>query len=424
MGTFNPPINTQEWYDRFSESFDRALTYNEQNEADSFCLFYELFKKDNPGFEAEEPEWATKYEKLYRKAQWVALPLLADDKDVIEMFRQHVEVLLEMPDYELNERFRQRLLALSLPERDPFKAKIKDALIQNQERITDDFTTTVIRTAQKGTVGNWVREFQTFMGKDFTDALLLARFYTESKAFGSQTSEVKEFLKKLFDVVSRLNTSSATAAGFEADRLVDVNGELVEYVHGGTVEDFDESLVALLKQIRPPETEESKREKIKTRFADPPDVAKSIEPLIASLLETAGKDPAALRMAVTKAVVPPAGGKPNRDQVVATLRALARSGNLFEILGDKKLQDLLNNYYEKGGRTQDAESLKVFPNAPEHIKSFVRFVFGELLTMDENEAARQALQIANILRKKGDDRLLDIAFYDESSGEFRWTAGK
>lgn len=422
---YSQPINSQEWYGRFVESLERAYTYNEQDEADSFCLFYELFKKDNPTFVKEQPEWAAKYEKLYRKAQWVALPLLIDENDVVDLFQNHVLVLLELPGYDLDERLRERLISINIVERDKLKNKIKNALLQNKEKLSDNFTNTVTHLLEKGSVAGWTSEFQSFMGKDFKDALLLARFYTESKPYNTQKAEAKVLLKSLFMTVARLNTSSQTAAGFEEDKIVSIEGQLMSYREGGDVEPFDDELVELVKRLHPPETEESRRKKIREKFADPPDVAKAVEPLVEELLKTSKGEPATLQGALVKAIVSPSGaGKPNATQVIAAVRAVATSGNLFEVLSDKKLQELLKNSYEKNRRTQDAESLKVFPNAPEHVKGFLRMVLEEILRMDENEAARQMLQIANLLRKRGDNRLMSAAFYDESAGRFLWGGEK
>lgn len=415
MPTFTYAINAEEQYQRFAAAVDRAITYNEKDEADAFCLFYEVFRRENPAFATMEAEWAAKYEALYRKARWVALPMLFDDDDVVEMFKTQVKSMLELPEFDLLEQFRVRVITLPVPERDDFKSKIKDALLNNQEKLTDEFESTVLHTRAKGTIGDWVKDFQAFVGGKFGDALAVARYYTESKAYGAQKPEIKEFLKMLFHLFSRLNLSSLTAAGFEEDRLLEVEGEPALFRPGGVIESFDSELVAILKKMETDEgAVQDPRVQIRKKFADPPEFAKAVAAAAAKIKPGGEKD------ALYDALVPPAGGAIRSETVVAALRALAKIGSFMNVLTDRRLQDLVRQYYEKKGRTIESDSLKVFPNAPEHIRGFLQMCFEDRLSMDENEAARQTLQLANIMRLQKDDRLMSFAAYDERAGAFRW----
>lgn len=413
---YTTDVITQELFDQFRVGVESAVRLNEQKDAADFCLWYELFKKDNPTFELQDAEWAGKYDALHHQALWAALPLLTDD-EALDLFRARVGVLLQLPDHNLDGRFRELLLAHELGDRDAFKLQVRDALLKNTETIALDFSAGVSGAPQKGTVGNLVREYQMYVGKNFGDALTRARFFTESKAYQSQKPEVKEFLKKLYAVVTRSNLPSATPEGFEEDRLVEIHGELAEWSEG-EVTTTDPELLAIWKRLKPKVTPEERQQKLKERFLDLPELGARIKKMEATI---ALADVATLPTRLADALVPPQGGKPNSDVVIALMRTLARSGALAKVGADPKIKEYVKSWYEKSGRAPDVESLKVFPGAPDHVKNLVKHVFVEILGMDEHEAARQTLYLANLLKRKGSDILMPLAFFDEDDNQFHWT---
>lgn len=429
-------LTTEDTYRRFFVALDNAIAFDDRDAADGFCETYEAFLKENPSFAKDEPEWFKKYEILYHKAMWVALPYLLDESDIVELFKNWPQLLREMTEYNLEEAIRRRLRADPVEARDALRAKMRDALTQSPS------------------VGPLVRAWLEFMGANSGDALLQARFWNENKLFASQPEDNKEYLKKLLTTFDYLRLSSMSDKGFEQERLYEMDGKLVNFSRGN-VDDLDPEMLELTKKIlaldsvsspsvggggagggsrsgtippppsplqaggrKPDGPETQTLNKLRTRFADPPVLASAIKQKMAAFEQVASADPKRIAQAVTDAIVPPTSGKPSETDVTAALRAYARLARFEDVLHLPKLMDVVARYYESKGRKQDAQDVKTFPEAPKHLVNFLRATFEVVLGLSEDSSARHTLQIANILKRKGDDILMKAAVYDEAKDAF------
>ncbi len=411
------PLNTPEALAQAKSGVEQALLANQVADADEFCLFYEIFLRENPTFALEQPDFAKEYDALYRKAQWVALPVLKDDKDVMDMFRTRLAVLKQMPDFDLTLALRDHLLSFDVGARNEYKARIRDALTQNKETATPPFAAVANKLERQGTIGNWVTEYLSFMGSDVDEPLLQARFWTESD-FARQSAEDKAFLRRLFTVLEMTRKSSEEMAGYEGGRLVEGDGRLGEFSEGdirdlGADEDLNRFTDALSKDVA-----QQTAERMKQAYVDTPAYAATLREALGKISDVA-KDPPRLRQALVTALT---GGKkaPPREQVVAALRAYAAVGDMAELFSVRELSDVVRAYLEKEKRTVDLDTFKVFPGSPQFVKLFLQVLLQETLKLPEAEAAREALQVANILRRRGDESLMDVAVFDEVLGSFAW----
>lgn len=413
-------LTNEETYKQFATALEEAISFDDRDAADGFCETYEGFLKENPAFATDEPEWAKKYELLYRKAMWVALPYLLDENDIVELFKNWPQLIREMPEYNLEEAIIRRLRADPVETRDALRAKMRDALAQNS------------------TVGPLVREWLGFMGTNIGDALLQARFWNENKLFASQSEDSKEYLKKLLTTFEYLRLSSMSDKGFEQERLYEMDGKLVNFSRG-KVEELDPEMVELTKKILALDSVSSPSAggggvepalsltkgggsqvvtKLRTRFADPPELASAIKQKVAALEQAAGTDVRKMSQAVTDAIVPPTAGRPSEADVVAAFRVYARLARFEDVLRSPKLMEVVARYYESKGRKADAQEVKTFPEAPKHLVSFLRATFEGVLGLSEDSSARHVLQLANILKRRGNDILMKAAVYDEGKDAF------
>lgn len=410
-------LNTPEALAQARAGVEQAVRANMVADADEFCLFYEIFLRENPTFALEQPDFAKEYDALYRQAQWVALPVLKDDKDVMDMFRTRLAVLKQLPDFDLALALRDHLLAFDVGARNEYKARIRDALTQNKEAVTPPFAAVANKLERQGTVGNWVTEYLSFMGADVDEPLLQARFWTESD-FARQSAEDKAFLRRLFAVLEMTRKSSEEIAGYEGGRLVEGDGRLGEFSEGDIRDlDADEDLNRFADALSQDVARQT-AERMKQAYVDAPAYAAGLREALGAISAVA-KDPPRLRQALVAALA--AGKKaPVREQVVAALRAYAAVGDMAELFSVRELSDVVRTYLEKEKRTVDLDTFKVFPGSPQFVKLFLQVLLQETLKLPEPDAAREALQVANILRRRGDESLMDVAVFDEGLGAFAW----
>lgn len=416
---YTHPLDSDESLSACRAALTSAVLANETRQADEFCLFYEGFLTDNPRFALEQPEYATAYNEIYQQARWVALPRLRDEKDVLAMFGGQLSWLKKMPDFEVLDALKDHIKTLDVEQRDPRKNKIRDAMVQNKEVITPAFVAVANKLQKKGTVGDWVSEYLSFMGPEVNSALLLARFTAETD-FSKQNKENQTFLRRLFAMIEYSRTSSVTPQGFEGGRLVDVDGNIVVYADGEISDlESDESLRAFRATMRE-STLQSRQQALREAFVDSSEYASALTATQERLRQVTGGDAEKIRRALVSAVSPTQGKRAIREEVVSLLRMFIAQGALKDLFQERSVLDLVRAFLEKEKRSVDLDTFKVFPGAPQFERLLLQIVLQDTLGLSENDAAREALQIANILRRRGDDSLVDIAYFDDVQRTFTW----
>lgn len=415
-------IDNEDTLNELSGSVRYAVQTRNRKGADEFCAFYEQFLRENPKFRTESPKFAGAYDVLYDQARWVALPHLAEENDVVQLFEQKVNALKLQPEgYELKDLFRERLLITPLDQRNAFKARIRDALLRNKEEITKPFPAFGSNVERGGTVANWTTEYLSFIRNAKNDALLQARFFNEHAGFRALPPDEQTLLKNIFGALEMTRLDSTKVEGFEGSKLVEIDGKLMDYDNGTFSEvgkDLLEELNKLPASYRPP----TQKEKLRDRFNDPEPERAAIAATMDALRTEAGSNPQKLRELLARDLTVRSGqAKPNVARTAAALRLYAAVHDFKTLLADRALNDVIRAYLEKEKRTVDLDSFKVFPQAPQFLKLFLQAVFEDALGLPEEEAARHALQVANVARERGDGSLMDVAFYDEEDEAFHWT---
>ena len=253
------------------------------------------------------------------------------------------------------------------------------------------------------------------------DALLQARFYNEHPTFKTLAAEEQELLKSVLGVLEMTRTDSTKVEGYEGLKLVETDGKLVEY-DGGTFAELGNEFQTLAAKMPPSYRPQSPQEKLRARFSDAEDFKSRMADLTAAIQKEAGSNPQKLRELIVRELVLPSGKQPaSPERTIAALRLYASVHDFKTILNERALNDLLRAFLEREKRTVDLESFKVFPQAPQFLKLFLQVAFEDVLGLPEEEAARQALQTANIARVRGDASLMDVGYYDEDLDAFRWS---
>lgn len=415
-------IDNQDTLNALSASVRYAVQTRNRKGTDEFCAFYERFLRENPTFRAESPQYAGAYDVLHDQARWVALPHLTEENEVVQMFERTVNALkLQTEGYDLKDFFRERLLLTPLDQRNAFKARIRDALLRNKEEVTKPFPAFGSNIERGGTVSNWVTEYLSMMRDAKNDALLQARFFNEHPGFRALPPEEQAVLKNVFGALEMTRLDSTKVEGFEGAKLVELDGKLMEYDNGGFSElgrDVAEELNKLPASYRPP----THKQTLRDRFNDPPQQLAALAAATDALRAEAGSQPQKLRELLARDLTVRTGQpKPAVARVAAALRLYAAVHDMKTLLADRALNDLIRLFLEKEKRAVDLDSFKVFPQAPQFLKLFLQVAFEDALGLPEAEAARHALQVANVARERGDGSLMDVAFYDEEDEAFHWT---
>ncbi len=119
--------------------------------------------------------------------------------------------------------------------------------------------------------------------------------------------------------------------------------------------------------------------------------------------------------------------KPKIDQeleqldVIATLRVLASHEKLDDLLkDDQRFFGLVHDDLVRTGQTALAQDFRLHPTAVPAIRYFLAMVFEGKMKLAENDAARFALQLGNLLKKAGNNKYLSLSYFDVNKGQFVW----
>ena len=229
-----------------TEGFQLIYEYGYFNEASQiYDGLDKLLTKDK---ERQEPDLYRKFNHLKAKYGFACLASLTE-KEILELLKSHLAVMLEIKDYDLWENLKRYLVVFSdYKERDRVKKDIRNILIKNQARITKTNLLMDNKNAA-GTVENWLRDYHVNLGLEPVDQLKFEEYFIGSPNIKRAAAAEKEKIKSLFKFYERLKLSSNSPKGFEEKVLMEINGKLQVW-NDGRLEDFDPAEVKAVEDLK------------------------------------------------------------------------------------------------------------------------------------------------------------------------------
>ncbi len=193
--------------------------------SDSFQEGYDLAKSlklsiDKDNFKAELPELYKEYYLISIRLAWLGLNIMKE-ADVRDMFQYHFSKIFRIPDYDIWQKVRTILISIIiLSDRDRFKKSLRDALLNNKEKLT--FQKLKIGNEEKEpTVGNWLLDYTRNLGGGIADKLKFSQFLTNGANIRKLNHQERDRVRMLFELYERLKLSSQTLEGIEEDIPID-----------------------------------------------------------------------------------------------------------------------------------------------------------------------------------------------------------
>jgi len=188
---------------------------------------YRIAKKEYNKLILENPA----NEEAFIALQFLIIPFLSTN-EIADLIKDNLYLCLSIDDIDITGRINKKLLFLSLEDRDGLKNRLKNALVDNQEQITD------IIEIEKGkkikTIADWLGDYISNTGKEIGSSISEAKYFTNSYIQNIKPVE-KKLLKKVFNFYSFLNVSSNTPQGFEDDVLLRTEDDRLITTNKGNV---------------------------------------------------------------------------------------------------------------------------------------------------------------------------------------------
>lgn len=136
--------------------------------------------------------------------------------------------------------------------------------------------------------------------------------------------------------------------------------------------------------------------------------------------ESQGNLPKVLRMFYDN-LFPVPGVRYDRAYVLGSLAMLAREGWILRMISEANpVREAFTKYLREEGKPEEAQTFALSPTSPLSLGKFLRFVLQRRMRMSESDAAQIAVRVGNILKQAGKPEYFDMAYFDQSTGTFKW----
>ncbi len=136
-------------------------------------------------------------------------------------------------------------------------------------------------------------------------------------------------------------------------------------------------------------------------------------------LRGTGKEPVTLFFDLLSS---PQGGAPAKvEELTAGLMILAQDNALERAITDAKLHELFLAHLKSKNQPDLLEGFRLTPTMPKFITMFLQWVLQEKGKLLEHEAAQIGARIANMLKKRGNEKYARIAYMDAQTQKFKWS---
>ncbi len=166
-----------------------------------------------PGYMAktpvESPEFKLAYEEMVLKMKFIALDRLKTE-EIAELLQNNFSVLFELGDlfelgiYNLWAKVRAKLVAEPIyTGRDEMRKKIREAILASEQILTKEGLT-LGGVKVKGTVKNWLADYNHAVGSGKIETLQLVQYVTNSpntKSLSAESKKRLDYLLKFYEKI-------------------------------------------------------------------------------------------------------------------------------------------------------------------------------------------------------------------------------
>lgn len=395
---------------------ERAIAFDLAREARLLANFLE---KNLSSGAVEQPEDELIYQELLIKAKFVALPTL-DAGEIINLLQENFTLIFELPDYNLWNKIKTKLIATAkFEDRNILKKKIGAALSANEESLTENGIV-LGSTEVRGTVKNWLTDARQSLGSGKVEIVQLTQYLINSPNTKKLNEEDRRKIDYLLKFYEKTKESSIDLGGMEEIMIFEVDGALDAYEEGIT-ERIGREIKDKVAALRGAETTAEIQDEIQSKYrgneADEKNIAaemKKIQKAVAGDFEKMAE--------VLFRAIPGPGRAPNKIHIAAILKVLAEEGKLEKLMEDERFGEMVISYLKKMGRSSELGGFKTNPRAARYVSALSQYFLKDIAGMTEDESGRLGMKIFNVLAKKGaGDKYQAAVYFDLEKKEFAWS---
>jgi len=241
-------LNNPEKIADLKKVIDNIVSSDAINEAKKIMVELENIFSRNSDFEKLDHSLFNTFNDFLVSLKFVLLFKLSD-KEIIDLIASRFDFIFNNPDYDLYRKIRYKIASLSsLEERDIFKEKIRQALLNNKMLLgTQKITVSGIE--HDPTVSAWIKDYSIKLGTDSVDALKMSEYIVKDQNTKTLTPGDKAKLKILFNFFEKIKISSIEYPAFEENFVAILPNQEIAVVSGGRLEKVSQETVKAARNI-------------------------------------------------------------------------------------------------------------------------------------------------------------------------------
>ncbi len=442
---------TSQSLQRLQDDVQQVVLQHDMVEAKDFAdSIVELARLEKVSSAA--PELYVQYQQLVTQLRWVSLPLLPWP-EVLDQFRQSLAAGLALhAELDIVEKLRDRLeYEDDVDERDEYRERIRQAIQSNTEKLTAEQLSFNDRQTTS-TIANWVKLYVATLGIEPVDQLAYQDFLIQDPNLSKLSPEQRQQVTALFDLFEELKYKSSDMLGNEDREYAQAaDGTVVEYRQGTFTPLTDEEVATAVEQVLAAEPANTVAPTKTTTQSAP---ASSTQPQPVTTRPTVAPQPTVSTEAIRQRYRGDEGERqriiermeqmrstvggnieqlyqqlhrlvevqtPDKEEVVAALLLLAEVERLDDILKeDPQFGAVVIEQLQRRQDAQGAKDFALMPTAPRFLQLFLSTILQDRLGLPEGEAARIGLWLGNTLKRSGNDRYSQLAYFDVAKNDFAW----
>ncbi len=184
------------------------------------------------------------YKKMILKLKWVCLDIYSEE-EILELIKNNFIYIYRVnDDYDIWHHIRIKLLQqLDFDKRNDFKLRIRQALKDNNQTLTD--------SGEIKSVRDWINEYAKNVGESIVPKLKQLDFFQKNHNIQMLNDKDKNKVKKLLNFYERLKISSKSLLGVEEGVPVPEEESPHTHIRDGQIiaPVKDDKLSMLIKQV-------------------------------------------------------------------------------------------------------------------------------------------------------------------------------
>ncbi len=445
-----PDIRQTETLEQFIKDFQYVATFDRGETAFRLAKVLKYLLDQNQNLEIENAQLYKKYSDIVWKCRWVALPWY-NETEILDMFRERFLITSEIPDFNLVNKLKHKLVSLvKYEDRDKLKKSIIDALRENNEILTEESVTKDGKELP-GSIRNWLQDSVIELGTKPVITVDLSNYLVNKPNTKNISTESREKLRALLAFIEQMKISSLSVQGTESTIPVDdveIIGSITNGVfkrHNDEYQNIRDDLASIETglvstdvranqgvtlpsfEIRSEEKKAIPAEQIslnnsKVKHLQAKDLIKiysanaeeqrAIYEEEKNILQQVGAGSLNIWSELEDSIT-----QKNRSRLIAYLIVIAKTKDLFKVIAsDRKFREYLINRYG----TEAADQHEKQPEDPLFYSLWLQYILRERIQMLESDSARIGTKLANLAGRK----YLKTAYIDSVSGSFKWVPVK